>query len=360
MDKAQRIGALDGIRCFAVLLVIGVHASILWPSVPKSIIPFKDGGFIGVDIFFVLSGFLISGLLLDEFKRTTRVSYLRFFAKRALRLLPPLLICLALTIAWAFRQGDQVSLYLSAALASVFNYLNWLVLSQELIPPQFGPMWSLSVEEQLYVLLAILFFVFSRAKLRSNLSSLLFIMSVVFILWSIYSRFLTASSGWSFEVWQKLYFRTDHRFGEFFTGVIAQLYRARSISKFPVALKLMQLPAVVFLLFYATQMQGDMIWHYRYGSPILSFASAVLILAATYSESLTSKFFSLRIFPFIGRLSYSMYLIHIPIFYALGSLTISGQQKFGTALVLVFLYSYVVYRLVEKPLGEVRRKYLSV
>ena len=359
MERAQRIGALDGIRCFAVLLVIGVHVNILWPTVPKSIVPFKDGGFIGVDIFFVLSGFLISGLLLNEVQQTGRIRYFRFFARRVLRLLPPLLISMAFTLIWAINQGDDLQVYLKAVYAAIFNYANWFVLSGSLIPPQFGPLWSLSVEEQLYLLLAVIFLILSKTLLRSRLTAVLFWISLALIGWSIYSRFATAAPGWSFEVWQRLYFRTDHRFGEFFFGVIAQLYKSKHKEVQTRLLKVVQYPAILVLVYYATQMQGDMIIHYRYGSPILSLASACVILSSTYEKSPISRFFSRRVFVSIGRISYSMYLIHIPIFYALGSLSLTGPYKISMAMVFIFLYSIAVYFAVEKPLGKFRQKYLS-
>lgn len=359
MERAQRIGALDGIRCFAVLLVIGVHVNILWPTVPKSIVPFKDGGFIGVDIFFVLSGFLISGLLLNEVQQTGRIRYFRFFARRVLRLLPPLLISMAFTLIWAINQGDDLQVYLKAVYAAIFNYANWFVLSGSLIPPQFGPLWSLSVEEQLYLLLAVIFLILSKTWLRSRLTAVLFWISLALIGWSIYSRFATAAPGWSFEVWQRLYFRTDHRFGEFFFGVIAQLYKSKHKEVQTRLLKVVQYPAILVLVYYATQMQGDMIFHYRYGSPILSLASACVILSSTYEKSPISRFFSRRVFVSIGRISYSMYLIHIPIFYALGSLSLTGPYKISMAMVFIFLYSIAVYFAVEKPLGKFRQKYLS-
>jgi len=359
MEGAQRISALDGIRCFAVLLVIGVHVNILWPTVPKFIVPFKDGGFIGVDIFFVLSGFLISGLLLSEVQQTGIIRYFRFFARRVLRLLPPLLISMTFTVAWAMKQGDDLQVYLKVVYAAVFNYVNWLVLSGSMIPQQFMPLWSLSVEEQMYLLLAVIFLFLSKTWLRSRLNVVLFGISLVLIGWSIYSRFATSATVWGLEVWQRLYFRTDHRFGEFFFGVIAQLYKSKHKEVQTKFLKVIQYPAIVVLVYYATQMQGDSLFHYRYGSPILSLACACVILSSTYEGSPISRFFSLHVFVLIGRISYSMYLIHIPIFYALVSLPLTGPYKISMAIVFIFLYSIVMYFAVEKPLGGFRQKYLS-
>ena len=359
MDRAERIGALDGIRCFAVLLAIGCHANIIWPSVRKSFFPFIESGFIGVDIFFVLSGFLISGLLLSEFQRARKIRYFKFFARRILRLLPPMAICLALTLAWAYIQGDDLQKFIKGVYGAVFNYFNWLLVFNKTHPKQLEHLWSLSIEEQLYILIAVIFLLLTKTRLQTYLTVSLFWTSLALIAWTVYSRFTTVSAGLDSELSAVgLYFRTDHRFGEFFFGVIAQLYKSKHRHVQTRLIKLVQYPAIIFLIFYATQANGDK-FYLQYGSPILSLTCACVILSSTYEESPLFRFFSLKIFSSIGRISYSMYLSHFPIFYALSELPFRGPYKFLVAMALVFLYSVVVYFAVEKPLGTVRHKYLS-
>jgi peptidoglycan/LPS O-acetylase OafA/YrhL len=353
---AQRIRALDGIRCFAVLLAIGFHVTILWPSVPTTIVPFKAGGFIGVDIFFVLSGFLISGLLINEFDRTGEIRYLRFFARRVLRLLPPLVICVALTLVWASKQGEDLGEYVKPVVAALLNFYNWLVVYGEIGPPQLGHLWSLSVEEQLYILLALIFVVISILKKQEMSTQILVIASFLLICWSVASRYYLASHG---GIWERLYFSTDHRFGEFFFGVLTQIYRLKNREGQSVFLKITAYPALIFLLIYSTRIELGNFFHYPFGSILTSIATASVILASTYEGNLVSRFFSLRFFSSIGKMSYSMYLVHVPIFYAMRSLTFSGQYKLAMAMVFIFLYSSAVYFAVEKPLGKLRHKYLS-
>jgi peptidoglycan/LPS O-acetylase OafA/YrhL len=356
MERAQRIDALDGIRCFAVLLAIGFHVTILWPSVPTSIVPIKDGGFIGVDIFFVLSGFLISGLLIDEFSRTGGIRYLRFFARRVLRLLPPLVICIALTLAWASKQGEDLREYVKPLVAALLNFYNWLVVYGEIGPPQIGHLWSLSVEEQLYILLALIFVVISIIKKQERLFLVLAIVSFLLISWSFVSRHSLVSHG---AVWERLYFATDHRFGEFFCGVLTQIYRLKHCERQTTFSKIITYPALVFLLIYSTRIELGNFFHYPVGSLLTSIATASVILASTYEGSLASRFFSLRFFSSIGKISYSMYLVHVPVFYAMSSLAFSGKDKLAVAMSFIFLYSIAVYFAVEKPLGKFRQKFLS-
>ena len=360
LNRVERIGALDGIRCFAVLLAIGFHANTIWPSVRKSIFPVIDSGFIGVDIFFVLSGFLISGLLLSEFQQTGKIRFSKFFVRRILRLLPPMAICLAVTLAWVISQGNDIQEFLIGIFGAIFNYFNWLVILKINYPELLGHLWSLSVEEQLYVLVAIVFLLISKSGLKTKLPVVLFWTSLLLIAWSVFSRFAAVLAGWGPELsWESLHFRTDFRFAEFFFGVVAQLYKSKHKDVQTTILKVMQYPAILFLIYYATQASLNTNFYYLYGSPILSLSCACVILSSTYEESPLCRFFSLRVFRSIGRISYSMYLIHLPIFIILSQLSLSGPYKFLVAMVFVFIYSIIIFFLVEKPLERFRHKYLS-
>ena len=352
MKQGERIGALDGIRCFAVLLAIVFHANAVWPSVRQSILPFVGSGFIGVDIFFVLSGFLISGLLLGEFQRTGKIRYSKFFVRRILRLLPPMAICLALTLAWAITQGNDPQKFLIGTFAAIFNYFNWLVVLNKKHPVELDHLWSLSVEEQLYVLVAVIFFIVSKTKLRVKVPVALFWASFLLIAWTVFLRFATVDAG-------SLYYRTDFRFNEFFFGVVAQLYKSKHKDVQTVLLKVMQYPAILFLVYYATQANLDSNFYYIYGSLILSLSCACVILSSTYEGSPLCRFFSMRVFRSIGRVSYSMYLGHWPIFLILSQLSLNGPYKLSVAMAFVFLYSIIIYFVVEKPLESFRHKYLS-
>lgn len=357
MKRAERIGALDGIRCFAVLFAIGFHAPAIWPSARKN--PFIDSGYIGVDIFFVLSGFLISGLLLSEFQRTGKIQYFKFFVRRILRLLPPMAICLAITLAWAISDSNDIQEFLIGIFGAIFNYFNWLVVFKINFPLVLGHLWSLSVEEQLYVLVAIIFLLISKTGLKTKLPVVLFWTSLLLIAWSVFSSFAAVLAGWGPELSvESLSFRTDFRFAEFFVGVVAQLYKSKHKDAQTTILKVMQYPAILFLFYYATQADKNT-FYYLYGSPILSLSCACVILSSTYEESPLHRFFSLRMFRSIGRISYSMYLIHWPIFIILSQLTLRNPYKFLVAMVIVFLYSIIVFFLVEKPLERFRYKYLS-
>ncbi|EUA14952.1 acyltransferase family protein [Mycobacterium kansasii 732] len=169
-DRPERYGgipALDGLRAIAVTLVLAGHGGI----------PGMGGGFIGVDIFFVLSGFLITSLLLDELRHTGRISLTAFWIRRARRLLPALvLMVLTVTAAREFLPYQALTGLRSDAIAAFLWMANWRFVAQKTdyftqgAPP--SPLqhtWSLGVEEQYYIawpllLIAVTLLLAARAK----------------------------------------------------------------------------------------------------------------------------------------------------------------------------------------------------
>ncbi|WP_131810291.1 acyltransferase family protein, partial [Mycolicibacterium fortuitum] len=144
------IPALDGIRAIAVALVLAGHGGV----------PGVAGGFIGVDVFFVLSGFLITSLLLDEFRRTERIDLKGFWIRRAKRLLPAMvLMTLAVVIARPLFPSEAVASLREDAVGAFFWMANWVFVaadtdyfSQGATPSPLQHTWSLAVEEQYYLL----------------------------------------------------------------------------------------------------------------------------------------------------------------------------------------------------------------
>ena len=156
---------LDGIRALAVIGVLLYHADLAW----------IHGGFLGVDVFFVLSGFLITSLILEEFDRSGRIDFAKFYLGRARRLLPPLVLMLAVVaVAAAFFYRDVASQVRADTIASIFYVNNWWYILNdssyfEFIgrPPLLKHLWSLAVEEQFYLVWpAVAFLLVRRAGRR--------------------------------------------------------------------------------------------------------------------------------------------------------------------------------------------------
>src|SRR4051794_29762202 len=154
VTHARSIPALDGIRALAVALVLADHGGI----------PGLSGGFLGVDVFFVLSGFLITSLLLDELDRTGRITLTAFWIRRARRLLPALLVMvLAVVAVRELFPSDAVAALRTDAVASFFWLANWAFVAQRTdyfsqgsTPSPLQHTWSLGVEEQYYLIWPVL------------------------------------------------------------------------------------------------------------------------------------------------------------------------------------------------------------
>jgi peptidoglycan/LPS O-acetylase OafA/YrhL len=159
--------ALDGLRALAVLAVLLYHADIAW----------APGGFLGVEVFFVLSGYLITALLLAEWHDQGRIDLTAFWLRRARRLLPALCILLANVLAFTVLfLPEEVASLRGDALATVGYVLNWrLIFEQKSYfetvgrPPLLQHLWSLAVEEQFYLLWPLLFAAGMRGLRRGGM-----------------------------------------------------------------------------------------------------------------------------------------------------------------------------------------------
>jgi peptidoglycan/LPS O-acetylase OafA/YrhL len=172
-DFAPPLGhrtGLDGIRALAVLMVAGVHTQ------PRLV----PGGSIGVDVFFVLSGFLITTLLVEELDRRDRISFGRFYARRALRLFPALLALLAVVMVWALFVASPGTRHdaLREVLAAV-TYTRNLPFWADVPGPLLGHTWSLAVEEQFYLLWPLVLILVVRPRRSAARAIVGFLMIVV-------------------------------------------------------------------------------------------------------------------------------------------------------------------------------------
>jgi peptidoglycan/LPS O-acetylase OafA/YrhL len=178
---------IEGLRAIAILLVVACHCGISWCA----------GGFIGVDVFFVLSGYLITGLLVAEIRRTSRIDLPRFYARRARRLFPALLLVLLMTLAAALviqapgelnftgRAARATALYVSNIFFDI-NAANYFAPDVESNP--FLHTWSLGVEEQFYLFWPVLVILGMRSGGASRALAALMsggaVVSLVFCIWS--------------------------------------------------------------------------------------------------------------------------------------------------------------------------------
>ena len=341
---------VQGVRAIAVTLVVLYHAGV----------PLISGGFVGVDVFFVVSGFVITGLLLRERSSKGTTSMGRFYARRARRILPAAsLVILATLFAsyhWlGFLRGNQVAV--DGRWASIFlsNYHSIKVGTDYFgARSALSPLlhyWSLAVEEQFYLVFPLLFLVVALVGSKANLRRRLTVVLAIIIGGSLLlSIFQTANSPIT------AYYSPFTRSWELALGalvavggpVLKRIPRsiATALSWFGL------LGIVVASLVYtgATEYPGYAV--------VLPVVSTALVVAAGYhknrfgAEALLGKWVGLK----LGELSFSLYLWHFPVLVIAAeaaSHSLSGTQR-AELVGLALLLSIATYYLVENPLRHAR------
>jgi len=357
---AEHRGDVEGLRAVAVVAVVLFHVGV----------PGVNGGYVGVDVFFVLSGFLITGLLLAEVRRTGRVSLSRFWARRARRLLPLATVVSLVTLAasWLLLTPLEVREIARDAVWSGLFAMNLLLardgvdyLADDAVSP-YQHYWSLGVEEQFYlvwpvavvlVVLAVRWATRSRTGSPSRSTTILAAVTVLAVLasfaWGVRQ---TASS-------QPLaYFEPWSRGWELGVGALLAM-AAPALAGLPgrvrdaaAALGLLTVLAAVLLLDEGTPFPGTAAL-----LPVLG--TAAVVAAGTGGGSRVGTLLGAAPMRTIGRLSYGWYLWHWPVL-VLAPRALGGDPGLAGRLLLALLalgLAWVTYALVEDP---VRRHTLLI
>ncbi|MEZ5274496.1 MAG: SGNH hydrolase domain-containing protein [Ilumatobacteraceae bacterium] len=339
---------IQGIRALAVALVLLWHAGVTW----------LPNGYVGVDAFFVVSGFLINGILLRERQTTGRVSLSRFYARRARRLLPAACVTIAVTVVatmvlvpelrWSTISGD--------AWASTFYVQNWRLagravdyLAQEAAPSPFQHFWSLAVEEQFYLVWPALFLLATppgshrRGLLGRRVGIGVALVGVASLAWSIW--FSRVSPG-------RAYFNTGARGFEFAIGATAAVYlqRRRRRTLPPGVAAAAAWAGLAGLLITAAWLPADAPFPGWVGVLPVA-ATAVLIVGGVDAGSAgPGGLLSWRPLVRLGDISYSVYLWHWPLLVIVearwGALSVPWSVAVVAASILPAALSY---RFVEQP-----------
>lgn len=317
MRRLGHVPALDGLRGVAVLLVVGRHY-FLFPL---------GGGGTGVGIFFVLSGFLITTLLLEEHDATGRIRLRAFYARRARRLLPALAVLLAAYLAGSIVEG-RTHVALRAIVAGGFYTAN---VAQSYWPhligrEPIGPLWSLAEEEQFYLVWPAVLIAVLAWKLRGRYLALFLTVTITLIcaerLWLMahhannvrtYASPETAADGLLAGVLLALFIRRGGRINRVFASV------------------------ALMLLFLATWL-GAVVGIY---GPLVDLAGFALIGLAVEDRSFVSQVLSWRPLTWVGLISYSLYLFHMVV------LSWLGYQDRGLALAMSAAMAWLSWRYVE-------------
>lgn len=294
---------MDGLRAIAVLIVLLGHAGS----------PFPRSGGVGVDIFFVLSGFLITGILSREFARYGQIHLGNFYARRFLRLSPCLLLACLLVCCLALIANEAIPV--KSVVTGLTYTANW---SRALFGADLGPLnhcWSLACEEQYYLLWPLIVIAIEKSS-RSNNAKGTFLVLVAVAL-EIYR----ASMVGVFSA-ERIFFGLDTHMDGLVLGSSLSYFASgsRGLSRTAMAvLSYVATPlaaACLFAIMYF--LRWDSPWMGKIGFPAAAFASAVIIADLVLSPvSLVKRPMAAPALVYIGRISYGLYLLHYPIFRAL-------------------------------------------
>ncbi|WP_404925053.1 acyltransferase family protein [Mesorhizobium sp. ORM16] len=339
---------IDGLRAIAVVLVILYHSGLRVAGLD----PFA-GGFIGVDVFFVISGYLIGSIVQREVMDGT-FSFANFYERRARRILPALYTVLAVTIpfAWLYMLPSAFRDYSASLLATVFSASNlyfWHVASYDAADNLFRPLihtWSLGVEEQFYVIFPCFLLLVWKFS-RKFLTAILCIGLVVsFILAEWMTRHFPDAS----------FFLLPPRIWELGLGVF--LARRELTGGRLVSMRSSRVaPAVgLALLICAVPLMRPQ-WHHPGLVTLIPVAGTALLIWYTGHGDPITRALSSQPFVFVGLISYSLYLWHQPIF-AFGRMSatdsVGGMMVFFWILMSVIL-AIATYRFVEIPTRSRKR-----
>ena len=343
---------IDGLRAIAVVAVILYHAKItIFDSQP-----FK-GGFIGVDIFFVISGYLITSIILKELITTGSFSFKHFYERRVRRLLPALLVVMlvSLPFAWMYLLPNSFVDFSKSILYSLgfssnyyFHYSGQQYNADNGLFKPFLHTWSLSVEEQFYIffpLIVLLTFKYFR-KYLINILVFGFLISL-------------GLADWSSKNYQSISFYFLHtRLWELLAGSILAYYE--TIKDYRNKKKRYSLfyPKVGFTLIILNIIFFKDYFNHPSFYTLISIIGVCLIIWFSNKEEFITKMLSTKLLVGIGLISYSLYLWHYPIFafFRINDFSKNFENLFYTGLVLLVL-SITSYLFIEKPFRDKQKKF---
>ena len=352
-DTTGRIAGLDGLRAMAVLAVLGYH---LRPSA-------VSGGFLGVDIFFVISGFLITTLLIREQRTGGRIDLRAFWTRRARRLVPALVTVVAtsIVVAWLVDGDLLVGIGRQTIGAATFS-TNWVELGASTdyfdatSPLLFNTFWSLAIEEQFYLLWPIVIVGLVRARVRAAPAA---VFTLVAAGGSAALMSVLSASGASAT---RVYYGTDtHLFGMMLGASLAFAFAApvailasRRWHRLRLWVGFVGMAAVLALIFGLGHASS---FTYHGGIALASVCSVLMVVALPGGPTSFTRLLQIRPLVWVGERSYGIYLWHWPVFLIVSELLPAPAPGVPPTLLTVLsvlaataILSEVSYRWIEGPI----------
>ena len=367
-NKSKYLPSIDSLRALAVLAVIIYHVDV----------NYLPGGFLGVDLFFVLSGYLISSLIIKEYKKTGSVNLYNFYIRRARRLLPAVyfMITVGLVVMVLFNEV----LLRKSHLDAIFGYIyssNWWYIFHKLdyfdsfgAQSPFKHLWSLAIEEQFYMIFPLLFLLVNRRKkskdgtYKLNKNFLYVVLGLILV--SLIAHILL----FDINNISRIYFGTDTRAFSLLVGVVgAILYPMERLhakvtpqqNMLYSVVSLVSIATLITVMIYTSEYNTLL---YRGGFLLVAILGLIVIISSGKQHTLMSRLLSFKPVVFIGKISYSLYLWHFPVLVLTTPVSEIGNPNIYFVIlrvILTFVVAIVSYVFVETPIRKLGfKKYVSV
>ncbi|MEG1561378.1 MAG: acyltransferase family protein [Raoultibacter sp.] len=352
--KTRYIPSLDGLRALAVLAVILYHTNAQW----------APGGLLGVTVFFVLSGYLITGLLITEWKTTKKIDLKNFWLRRARRLVPAIVFLLVCIIALTTLFNHPLLTKMRPDIVpSLFFYSNWHYIFSNLsyfdalgAPSPLTHFWSLAIEEQFYLVWPLIMLgLFKAHTTKKGFCRIIVVLAAASAL-AMALLFDPAADP------SRVYYGTDTRAFSLLIGAwLAFVWPASQFNEHTgealprttlIALNGCGLAALVGLLALMACTNGFSPFLYRGGILLASLLTAVIIAVAVHPRSLLAQGFAVRPLVWVGQRSYGLYLWHYPLLLLMNPLNYTGEINPLVCLVqfgIIVACAAFSYRFIENP-----------
>ncbi len=343
---SDRVAAYDGLRAFAILAVMAFHLNRRH----------LYGGYLGVDVFFVLSGLLITTVLLRERQRRSAISFSNFYVRRALRLFPALAAVVIFSVAFAIALPGHAwaTPTLHALPAVIFYFSNWARVANHNFGGLLGQTWSLAVEEQFYLLWPlVLMFLLRRRLSRHQVAAGLLALAVLDMVY----RQVGISAGLNL-------YRVDSGIDTHCDGLLLGCALAFYLSDRPLlgsrTRRALQVTAwgalgalVIDVLAGNTGISGREVTF-----PLAPICAGLILLSVSEApRSSLARLLSIRSAVWIGERSYGMYLWHLPIYLIIADLGWSRGRIDLTRVALTFVTAALSYQFIEQPFLRLKDRF---